>query len=272
MINALTVDVEDWYHICDLEDIIKPGEWERYESRVVVNTRRVLQILREAKTKATFFILGYVGERFPEIVQEIDEGGHEIATHGFYHKLVYKQTRDEFTEDLERSMKVLKDITGKDIVGHRAASFSIIRESLWALDVLVSQGLKYDSSIFPVRHPRYGIIDAPRFPYRVKGSLFEFPPSTVRLGRRNLAFGGGAYLRFLPYWYIKWAIGRINIGGNPALIYIHPWETDLDQPKLAVPLSRALPHYVNLKSAPKKLRALLEDFRFAPVKEVLGIE
>jgi polysaccharide deacetylase family protein (PEP-CTERM system associated) len=271
MINALTVDVEDWYHLCGLKPDIPSSEWDEYESRVIQNTRKILKIFSEGNVKATFFVLGYIAQRYPELVREIDANGHEIATHGFWHHLVYQQDRETFRKDLKDSINLLQDLTGKRILGHRAASFSITRDSLWALEILSQEGLRYDCSIFPIIHPRYGIVNAPRFPYEIKPGLIEFPPSTIRILGRNLPIAGGAYFRALPYLLIKNAIKKINRAGKPVQIYIHPWEIDPAQPRLNLPLDRRIPHYINIRHSTGKLQRLLSDFAFGPMRRVLGI-
>lgn len=272
MLNALTIDVEDWYHICAVDTKIKPQDWPDYESRVERDTQRILSILRQANVQATFFVLGYIAERHPDLVRAIDDEGHEIATHGFWHNLVYKQDESLFTDDLIKSLTALENIIKKKVIGHRAASFSITKDSLWALKILSLNGMRYDCSIFPIRHPRYGMSDAPRFPYKIDDNLLEFPPSTIKLFGKNLPVAGGAYLRLLPYWFIKYSIKKINAEGYPAHIYIHPWELDSDQPKIALPLGRRFQHYANLKTTEYKLKKLLNDFKFGKVKNVLGIE
>ena len=277
MLNALTFDVEDYFQVSAFEGIIRYEDWDKLESRVVFNTEKILGILSGYKVKATFFILGWVAERFPEIVKEIDREGHEVASHGYGHKLIYNQTRAEFRNDLKKSVNILEEIIGKRVTGYRACSYSIVKETLWALDTLREEGLKYDSSIFPIIHDRYGMPDAPRFPHvvveggRGDKSLIEFPLSTVKLMGRNFPIAGGGYLRLFPYSLIKWGIRRINREGHPAIIYLHPWEFDPERPRQSVPLLTRFRHYVNLRKTEKKLRALLEDFNFAPVREVLGI-
>lgn len=272
MLNALTVDVEDWYHICAVETKIKPQDWQNYESRVEKDTNKILAILREADVKATFFILGYIAERYPNLISSISKEGHELATHGFGHNLVYRQDESSFKDDLIKSIAILENIIKNKIIGHRAASFSITKDSLWALEILSLNGIRYDCSIFPIRHPRYGIKDAPRFPYKINDSLMEFPPSTISIFGRNIPVAGGAYLRLLPYWFIRYAITKINGIGKPAHIYIHPWELDDSQPKLDIPFSRKFTHYANLKTTEYKLKMLLNDFKFGTVKDVLNIE
>ena len=271
MINALTVDIEDWYHICGVEDNMPREKWGEYNSRVVPNTQVILGILSEKNAKATFFVLGYIAKRFPQLIKEIDSLGHEIATHGFWHKLIYTEDKKTFQEDLKASIGVLQDITGKKVLGHRAASFSITNETLWALDILIKEGIKYDCSIFPILNPRYGIVDAPRFPYEIKPGLIEFSPSTLKICGANIPFAGGPYFRVLPYYLIKLAIKNINKQGKPANMYIHPWEIDSKHPKLNIPLDRSITHYANIRSTAPKLKAMLSDFSFTTAKEVLKI-
>jgi polysaccharide deacetylase family protein (PEP-CTERM system associated) len=276
LINALSIDVEDWYQVSDFEAEVKRPDWGQYEGRVVQNTGRLLALLRDYQVRATFFILTWNAERFPELVRQIDRDGHEIASHGYEHRLIYEQTPQEFRADVTRSLDILKSLTGKQILGYRAPSFSITQESLWALDTLVDLGFAYDSSIFPVRDTLYGIRDSQRFPYVIRRNgarqLVEFPMSTVRLGRRNLPLGGGAYLRLLPYRYFHWGMTRLQREGRPAVVYLHPWEIDPGQPRLRVRGKRGYSsHYLRLRAMEGKLRRLLQDFRFAPIREVLGL-
>lgn len=276
MLNALTFDVEDYFQVSGFEKIIRYEDWDKFESRVVLNTEKILRILASHEVKATFFILGWIAERFPEIVKEIDKEGHEVASHGYAHKLIYNQTREQFSDDLKKSIDVLEGIIGKRVKGYRACSYSIVKETLWALDILREEGLKYDSSIFPIIHDRYGIPEASRFPYEVEESrgdnpLIEFPLSTVKIMGRNFPIAGGGYLRLFPYLLIRWGIRKINLEGQPAIIYLHPWEFDPEQPKQAAPLLTRFRHYINLDKTEAKLRALLKDFNFAPVRKVLGL-
>lgn len=272
MLNALTIDLEDWYHICGLTPPIKFEDWPNYETRIVENTKKILEILSTKNIKATFFILGYIAQHHPDLIKSIDSLGHEIASHGFRHELVYNQTPEEFTRDLTQSIKILEDLTGKRILGYRAPSFSITPATFWTLDILVSSGIKYDCSLFPIRHPRYGLPKAPIFPYRVIKNLVEFPPSVIKILGKNIPFSGGPAFRLLPNWFIKQSVKKINQLNQPAQIYLHPWEVDVGQPKLNIPLSRRLPHYINLKYTISKLHFILDNFEFAPVKEVLHIE
>ena len=273
--NAFSVDVEDWYQVSDFEEQVRLEDWDQYESRVVQNTRRILNLLDEFDVKGTFFILTWNAERHPELVEEIAAGGHEIATHGYAHRLVYEQGRDLYKEDLERSQEILMGILGDPVKGYRAPSFSVTKRSMWALDVMLEAGLEYDSSIFPVQDPLYGIPGAQRFPFVIHETdqrrLVEFPMSTAQVGPRNLPLGGGAYLRLLPYHYMRWGMRRVNREGQPALVYLHPWEIDPDQPKIKSRGKRGFStHYLRLDAMEDKLRRLLSDFRFAPMSQVLA--
>lgn len=266
--NALTIDFEDWYQ--GLE--IPCQEWPGFEDRIVPVGRRLLEVLADAGARATFFVLGYVADRHPELVREIAAAGHEIGTHGYSHTLVYELTPEQFREDVSRSVALLEGLTGRRVLGHRAPFFSITRKSLWALDVLAELGLRYDSSIFPVRNYRYGIPDAPRWPHPVAGgALQEFPVSTWALGGRKLPVAGGAYFRIFPYALTRTAFRSINAEGRAAVFYLHPWEIDPEQPRIPLPRRIGLTHYANLKATEGRLRRLLRDFQFAPMKEVLGV-
>jgi polysaccharide deacetylase family protein (PEP-CTERM system associated) len=272
--NAFSVDVEDWFQVSDFEAQVSFSDWDRYESRVERNTRRVLSLLAEFKVKATFFILTWNAERFPGLVEEIAADGHEVATHGYSHRLVYEQGKDLYRRDLEKSQEILRRILGHPVRGYRAPSFSVTAQSMWALDVMLETGIEYDSSIFPVRDLLYGMPGALRFPFVIHSAgsrkLVEFPMTTTRLGNRNLPLGGGAYLRLLPYQYMRWGMRRVNREGEVAVVYLHPWEIDPAQPRLKSRGKRGIStHYVNLGSMEDKLRRLLTDFRFAPVSQVL---
>lgn len=271
MLNALTFDIEEWFHISGLEEFIDYDNELKYESRVVDSTKRLLEILAESKVKATFFVLGCVAERYPDLILEIINAGHEIACHGFKHTLVYQQSKEEFLLDLRKATKTIGGITQSKILGYRAADFSITRDSLWALDILAKEGIRYDCSIFPIWHPRYGIPGAERFPFFIRDNLLEFPLTTVRFFGCNIPIAGGAYLRILPYKFIQAAIKKINREGNPAQIYLHPWEIDPEQPRINIPWARRFTHYTNLKTTFLKFKSLLEEFGFAPVREVLKL-
>lgn len=269
--NALTVDFEDWYQ--GLE--IPHTQWAGFQDRIAFAGRRLLEVLGQAKTRATFFVLGYVAEQHPELVREIAAAGHEIGTHGFSHTLIYTQTPEVFRQEMERAIGFLEDLTGKKVLGHRAPFFSITKNSLWALDILGELGIRYDSSIFPVLNYRYGIADAPRFPYdiqRAEFTLKEFPISTLQLPKVALPISGGAYFRIYPYQLTKYALRTVNRSGKPVTFYIHPWELDADHPRIDLPRRIALTHYFNVRATEGRLRRLLRDFQFAPMAEVLGID
>jgi polysaccharide deacetylase family protein (PEP-CTERM system associated) len=275
IVNAFSVDVEDWYQVSDFEDQVLPENWDRYESRVVPNTQRILRILDEFGVRGTFFILAWNAERHPALVEEIAAAGHEIATHGYGHRLVYELGKDQYRRDLELSQQILERILGRTARGYRAPSFSVTSQSMWALDVMLEAGIEYDSSIFPVQDSLYGIPGALRFPFvihsRGERELVEFPMTTAKVAGRNLPLGGGAYLRVLPYTYMRWGMRRVNHEGQPAVVYIHPWELDPGQPRLKSRGKRGFStHYINIETMEKKLRRLLTDFRFAPIADVLA--
>ena len=273
MLNALTIDVEDYYQVSAFESSVRFEDWPTYESRVEKNTTRLLEILDEYGVKATFFVLGWEAERRPRMIEEIAARGHEIGSHGYRHRLVYSMTPAECRDDIARSKACLERITDTPVIGFRAASYSIVAKSTWCLDVLIELGFKYDSSIFPIHHDRYGIPDAQRFPHRLwrrRGGIVEFPLSTVRRLGLNWPIAGGAYLRFFPSWGLRLGIRRINqVEGQPAIIYLHPWELDPDQPRLNGPVKSRIRHYTNLGKTEVKLRRLLEAFSFGPVRDVL---
>ncbi len=276
MRNALSIDVEEHFQVHGFETVVSRADWERHPSRVVPNTRRVLRLLRERGVRATFFVLGWVADRHPQLVREIADGGHEVACHGYWHELIYRQTPEAFAADLGRAVEAIGRALGSEgrhrPSGYRAPAFSITRESLWALDLLRDHGFRYDSSIFPlVFHDRYGIRGANRFACRLDNGLWEFPVSTVSIARRNWPVAGGGYFRLLPLWLTRRAIRRILAEGHPAVIYLHPWEFDPEQPRIpgAPPLSR-FRHYVNLHRTERRLRALLDEFEFGPIAEVFA--
>jgi len=276
MLNAFSVDVEDWYQVSDFETVAPVPTWKRFESRILRNTQRLLDMLAEYGVKGTFFILSWNAERHPQLVRQIASMGHEIASHGYCHQLIYEQTPQEFRDDVLRSKAALEDILGQQVLGYRAPSFSLTQASWWAVDVLLDCGFHYDSSIFSVQDRLYGIPSARRFPFviRDKGGreLVEFPMTTVHAFDRNWPLGGGGYLRLLPYHYMRWGMRRVHREGQPALVYIHPWELDPEQPRLQVRGKRGFStHYINLHRTEAKLRRLLRDFAFAPVRQVLGL-
>lgn len=271
MLNALTIDVEEHFQVHAFETVVDRSAWDHYPSRVVANTQRILRLLAEYDLRATFFILGWVADRHPELVKEIATSGHEIASHGYWHELLYRQTPDEFAADLHLSLDAITRVcNGSQPVGYRAASFSITNQSLWALDILRDNGFKYDSSIFPLAaHDRYGINGANRFANKLGDGLWEFPVSTIRLGKQNWPVAGGGYFRLYPLFITRQAIRHLNGQGHPAVIYLHPWEFDPDQPRISgAPLLSRFRHYVNLAKTESRLRALLDEFEFAPMCQV----
>jgi len=273
IINAMTIDVEDYFHVSVFDGVLPRSRWDSMESRVCQNTERLLAIFREYQTRATFFILGWVASRFPDLVKRIAADGHEIASHGFAHRLIYDQTRAAFQDDVRRAKAVLEDACGREVFGYRAPSYSITPRSLWALDVLLEEGYRYDSSIFPIRHDRYGIPVSERQPYaigRPSGTLIEVPASTTTVGPVNLPIAGGGYFRILPYRWTRWGIGRLNRReGRPAVFYLHPWEIDAAQPRLAAGRLSRFRHYRNLRKTEGRLRRLLGDFRFDTVDSLV---
>ena len=273
MRNALTVDVEDYFHVAAFARQIDPATWDSFSLRVEYNTQRLLDLFAEREVRATFFVLGWVAEHCPGLVRAIAEQGHEVACHGYSHQLIYEQTPAVFREETIRAKVCLEDHAQRPVLGYRAASYSITKRSLWALDILAELGFAYDSSIFPVHHDRYGIPGSPRWPYRIDtdgGSLIEFPPSTLAVGGCRLPVAGGGYFRIYPYQLTRFALSRINrIEGQPFIFYLHPWEIDPRQPRIHAGWLSTFRHYTNLSRCEERLRHLLRDFQFAPARDVL---
>ena len=298
MRNALSVDVEDYYHVSAFERYVRQDQWTSYPSRVANNTRRIIDILEEHGVTATFFILGWVAEREPTLVREIYRRGHEVASHGYNHRRVTTQTRTEFRDDIRRSKSLLEDLTGATVSGYRAPSYSISLNCLWAFDELVESGYRYDSSVFPVRHDFYGIPNWPRFPFYVvkksneewipdntgspcdmkstgNGSrLLEIPITTARVAGRNMPIAGGGYFRLFPYFVTHWGLQQINSAENrPFVFYLHPWEIDPDQPRMTgIGIKTRFRHYLNLHSTEQRFRNLLMDFKFSPLSTLITAE
>lgn len=263
-VNAMTVDVEEYFQVWAFADVTEKSRWSAYPSRIAWSMERILRLFDEANVKATFFTLGWIGERFPEIVRQIASRGHEVASHGYDHEKVTNQSPAEFSEDVSRAKSILEDITGKPVVGYRAPSFSINQDNMWALDVLGETGHSYSSSIYPISHDHYGMPDASRFAFCRSASFLEIPMSTTRLFGKNLPCGGGGYFRLLPYRYFKWSINRLNkVEQEPAVFYFHPWEVDPDQPRIqGAALKSKFRHYTNLRRMEERLTRLLSDFRW----------
>ncbi|WP_331611937.1 XrtA system polysaccharide deacetylase [Povalibacter sp.] len=274
MRNAFTIDVEDYFQVSALASAISRDSWSSRESRVGASTDRLLAMLEERGIHGTFFVLGCVADRTPEIVRRIAAGGHEIGCHGYSHQLIYKQTPEVFREETIRAKKLLEDLVGQSVLGYRAASFSITPRSRWALDTLIEAGFQYDSSIFPVRHDRYGMPGASRAPGLVdspsRGQIAEFPMSTALIGGMPVPVSGGGYFRLLPYWFIRSGLRSINArDGLPFTFYLPPWEIDADQPRVKVGLVSRFRHYTNLNKCERRLRRLLGEFEFTTMRNVL---
>jgi polysaccharide deacetylase family protein (PEP-CTERM system associated) len=272
-LNALSVDLEEYFQVSNFAKLLERSRWEALPSRVRDSTRRLLDVASATGNRATFFVLGWVAERHPDLVREIAAHGHEIACHGYGHELVYDLGPERFRADLRRARAAIEQATGQSVRGYRAPSYSITERSLWALDVLVEEGFEYDSSIFPIRHHRYGIPSFARRPLvlRLPGglSIREFPLTTLDVGPVRVPLAGGAYLRFFPPALFRWGFRRLEGAGEPGMLYLHPWEIDPEQPRLETGWRVRLNHYHNLGRTEERVRALLERCRFAPTGEVL---
>jgi len=272
--NALTVDVEDYFHVSAFAGVISQGDWDRHPLRVESNTQRLLDLFDENQVKATFFVLGWLAERTPGLVREISARGHEVACHGYSHQLVYNQDPGVFREETLRSKALLEDIVQSPVYGYRAASYSITGRSLWALDILVEAGFVYDSSIFPIHHDRYGMPGTPESPYYLKTpagyTLMEFPLSTATLLGCRIPVAGGGYFRLYPYPLTQFGLSQINRKGKPFIFYLHPWEIDPDQPRVSVGWVSRFRHYNNIEKCESRLRRLLNDFQFGTAFDVLN--
>ena len=272
-LNCLTVDVEDYFQVSAFADRVSRHDWDHYTSRVEANTNRLLSIFDSAQVLGTFFVLGWVAERYPALVRRIAEAGHEIASHGYWHQLVYDLEPGEFEDDIVASREAIFNACGVEVSMYRAPSFSIVPRSRWALDILVANGFKVDSSIFPIAgHDRYGDPDAPRSIHAIDtthGAIVEFPPTSGGVGRLPIPIGGG-YFRLLPLRLTQFAIKQVNKKVSPAMIYLHPWEIDPDQPRISgVSKKSYFRHYVGLRNTETKLRELLKTNRFSTVSNVI---
>lgn len=272
-LHAMSIDVEDYFHVAALSGVIRPDQWDSLPSRVEQNTERLLSLFEKHEVKATFFVLGWVADRFPELIRKLSDHGHEIASHGYSHQLIYNQSQDVFREETIRSKALLEDITGKAIEGYRAASYSITRDSLWALDILSEVGFTWDSSIFPIRHDNYGIPNSPSAPYSIEtasGAIIrEFPLTTAKIMGLSIPAAGGGYFRQFPYPVFRHLFRNASgFGARPQMFYLHPWEIDPEQPRYnnASWFSR-FRHYTNLDQCYGRLERLLGDFRFGTVSE-----
>lgn len=271
----LTVDVEEHFQVSAFSNAIDRKEWHKQESRVENNTQKLLELFSQHKVTATFFVLGMVAEKYPQLVNAIKTAGHEVACHGYSHKLIYNQSPDEFKQETIRAKQILEDITGDKILGYRAASYSITNRSLWALDTLIEVGFTYDSSIFPVKHDRYGLPNTPKFSYNLKRlennkSITEIPLSTKAIGKYQLPIAGGGYFRLFPYAFSEWALASINKKNKPFIFYLHPWEIDPEQPRINASMLSEFRHYNNLNKCKSRLIKLLNKFSFVSIQEHLS--
>ena len=276
VLNALSVDVEDWFHVGAFERTISRSSWDGLTHRVERNTDAVLALFAEAGVSATFFTLGWVAERYPALMRRIADAGHEVASHGYDHARVFTLSPEAFRADLRRSRALLEDASGQRVIGYRAPSFSIDQRTPWAHAILAEEGYRYSSSVAPIRHDHYGWPESPRFAWRpvVGSDLLALPVTTAEFRGRRLAAGGGGFFRLLPYGFSRWAIRQVNgRQKRPAIIYFHPWEIDPDQPRVAgAPLRSRLRHYSNLSVMADKLRRLTRDFAWTRVDAIIARE
>ena len=268
--NALTIDVEDYFQVSAFAPHIKRTDWNSLECRVERNVDRILEILANHKTKATFFTLGWIAERYPQLILRMVEQGHELASHGYGHERASDQTEDTFFADIHLAKVILEDLCGVEVKGYRAPSFSIGAGNLWAFDCLARAGYRYSSSVYPIRHDHYGMPDSPRFAYRVRPGLLEIPVTTLRALGRNLPSSGGGYFRLLPYALSRWMLKRVNLGDKQSgIFYFHPWEIDVGQPRVAgIGSKTRFRHYVNIPRMEGRLTQLLSDFKWGRMDEV----
>lgn len=270
--GTFTVDVEDYFQVSAFASVISTNDWDHYECRVEANTRRVLEIAAKENTTGTFFILGWVAQRYPELVKEIQNAGHEIGCHSHWHQLVYELGPERFQFDLRESRDVLEQLTGTAVTLYRSPSFSITEKSLWALDILVEEGFTIDSSIYPVKHDRYGIPASPTLPYKIQtaaGSITEVPGMVCKIGKANIPVGGGGYLRLLPWTFTERLLRRVRKEDRPLNVYIHPWEFDPDQPRIAASWKSKFRHYQNLKTTASKITRMLQTFDLTTMSNVV---
>lgn len=275
--NAMTVDVEDYFQVSAFANTIARDSWDSQPCRVEHNVERILAIFAQHNVKATFFTLGWIAERYPELVRRIVAGGHELASHGYGHLRASDQSRAEFMDDIVRSKALLEELGGQPVLGYRAPSFSIGKQNMWALDALSEAGYRYSSSIYPVKHDHYGMPDAPRFAYYPNGpdGLLEVPVSTVRFGEKNYPAGGGGFFRLFPYRVSRWLLRRVNErDAQPAIFYFHPWELDPEQPRqTGISAKTRFRHYINLHRAEARIHALAADFQWDRMDRIyLGVK
>ncbi len=268
--NAMTIDVEDYFQVSAFAPYIPRSDWNARECRVERNINAILEMLDNHTTKATFFTLGWIAERYPQLVRQIVEQGHELASHGHGHERASEQSEDTFYDDIKLAKQILEDISGTVVNGYRAPSFSIGKTNLWAYDCLERAGYRYSSSIYPIAHDHYGMPDSPRFSYPVRPGLLEIPITTLRMLNRNLPSSGGGYFRLLPYPVSRWMINRVNVqDGEPGIFYFHPWEIDTEQPRIAgINPKTRFRHYVNIRHMRARLNQLLKDFDWGRMDQI----
>ena len=268
--NALTIDVEDYFQVSAFAPYIARADWEQRECRVVGNVSRILELLAVRGIKATFFTLGWIAERYPDLIRRIVREGHELASHGYGHERASDLDEAAFSLDIRRAKELLEDLAGAEVAGYRAPSFSIGTANLWAFDCLARAGYRYSSSIYPIRHDHYGMPDSPRFAYRVDAGLLEVPITTLRLLNRNLPSSGGGYFRLLPYALSRWMLRRVNASDRQAAIfYFHPWEIDVGQPRIpGIDRKTRFRHYVNIDRMEGRLQSLLADFEWGRMDHI----
>jgi polysaccharide deacetylase family protein (PEP-CTERM system associated) len=271
VLNVLTVDVEDYYQVSAFDSRVSRDNWGAIPSRVVANTNRLLDLFDQRRVKATFFVLGWIGKHFPGLVRQIVDRGHEVGCHSYWHRLIYQLTPDQFRDDTRLARDVLEDAAGTAVTAYRAPTFSITAHAEWALDILCELGFQIDSSIFPVRHDRYGMPGAQRYPTRIRrlaGELWEYPPTVARIGPWNVPVAGGGYFRLFPLRFTQHCFRQVNAANQAVMFYLHPWEIDPDQPRIPRRPWQNWRHYVNLDKTERKLDLLLAAFRFGTLREV----
>ena len=274
MKNAMTIDVEDYFQVSAFEHLVEKNEWDNYSPRVYENTSRMLDMFSEKGAVATFFILGWVAQKYPELIQRIHREGHEVASHGMLHQRASSQSKLEFKNDVGDAKKLLEDITGSNVIGYRAPSFSFTKDNAWVYDVLAEEGYRYSSSVYPVVHDHYGIPDAPRERYSTPSGVDEIPLSTLSFRGKNFPVSGGGYFRLYPYLFTRWAISQFKEESTPTYIfYLHPWEIDPTQPKMRnISFKTRFRHYINLKKVERRLNAMLDDFEWGAIAQIYGYD
>jgi polysaccharide deacetylase family protein (PEP-CTERM system associated) len=274
MLNVMSIDVEDWFCVYNLSRLIRYADWGKCESRVERNTVRLLNLFRAHRVEATFFVLGWVAERLPDLVKEIERQGHEVASHGFSHRLLTFMQPEEFRADLRRSLEVLARVTGQEVRGFRAPSFSLTRKTLWAVNIMKESGIQYDSSVFPVGfHPEYGMPDVELRPHQVAEGLTELPMGVAEVAGCRIPCSGGGYFRLYPYGMTRWLMRKCNEQGRAVIFYLHPWELDPAQPRVrGMSWSARLRHYNNLAKTEQRLERLLSDFSFTSARRLLAAQ